>query len=348
MKKLLGFSAMALALCGLFVSCASTGKNEAFVSNVAHPRTYIIDLADAKTGNVSKFAALNGTTIYGSNNEFTDFLKFDPPQVGDTFEVHYKGVSDIDIPGIELCISNHSTWNNLISQEQCELALAEDIKAGVPFEGVKTYVLDGSAPAATSKIFFDLYYDNCLIKNDPAKYPVTGKKAVITWEKTGVETTNTALDSGEVVTRPEGPITFDVNIADAMKMIQFEVGDSDASGNIQTYKAFINITDCPQFKYYLPKAGDTVNFKFKGKSDTAIQTPVIVALVDQSEAAGWWKEVGASNWQVTLAESIPADEEFEISGSMELASDCVGGLTVFAIYNYYEGARGALWIYSKE
>ncbi|MCQ2593100.1 MAG: hypothetical protein MJ188_10000 [Treponema sp.] len=346
MKKNLGVLALGLSLCAFLVGCASTGKNEAFVSSVSHPRTYVIDLADAKSGNVSKFKTLNDTAIYGSNNDFTDFLKFDPPQIGDTFEVHYKGVSDIDIPGIELCISNHSTWNNLISQDQCELALAEDIKAGVPFEGVKTYTLDGSAPSAKSAVFFDLYYDNCLIKNDPAKYPVTGKAAKITWEKT-VETTNTALDAGEVVTRPEGELTFDINIADAMKLIQWEVGDAD--GNVVTnYKTFMNVTECPQFKYYLPKKGDTVNFVFKGTSDAEIQGPIIYALVDQSEAAGWWKEVGADNWSMSIADYVPAGEEFTISGSMKLASDCVGGLTVFAIYNAYEGATGALWKFVRE
>lgn len=348
MKKNLSFVAMAAVVCSFFVGCASTSNKGAFVSTVEHPRTYVIDLADAKTGNVSKFNLLSGTQIYGSNNEFTDFLKYDPPQKGDTFEVHYKGVSDIDLPGIELCISNHSTWNNLISQEQCELALAEDIKAGVPFEGVKTYVLDGTAPSATAKVFFDLYYDNCLIKNDPAKYPVTGKKATITWEKTDVETTNTALDSGEVVTRPEGPIEFVVEVSDVAKLLQFDVGDTE-NGNVVNFKTITTITDAPVFKYYLPKKGDTVTVSYNGTSDVDINTPITLTVVDNSEAAGWWKEIcaGADEWKTWSDEPIVAGQEFTVKQSFTVTSDAIGGVAIIAIYPA-EGSTGALWKFIRK
>lgn len=351
MKKMLGIAAVAVAFAGLFVSCASTGAAKDDVktkSSVPHPRTYVIDLADAKTGNVTKFSCPQGTYYGSSLNDFSDFLKYGWPEKGDTFEIHYKGVSDIDLPAFELCIGNHTTWNNLISQEQCELAFHENIKAGVPFEGVKTYIVDGTAPKDKAVVSFDFYYDNCLNAKDPATYPKVGKAATITWEKTGAVTTDTALESAvEIVGHPAEAVTFDIDIAECMKMIQFSVGDADENNNVANYKAFINVSEAACFKDYFPKAGDTVNFTFKGTSDSEIQTPVIYALVDQSEAAGWWLEVGAENWTQAMIEYVPEDEEFTASGSMTLAKDCIGGFTIFALYNSFEDSTGATWIYSR-
>ncbi len=350
MKKLLSFAAISIALGGLLVSCASTGSAGAkttFQSSVEHPRTYVVDMAEIAKDGASKFAQ-NGSLFACQTQPVTDFWKYDWPQVGDTIEIHYKGTVDIDCPGVELCISNHSTWNNLISQDQCDLALIDGLKAGETFEGVATYTIDGTAPKGKSTVYFDLYYDNCLVAKKG--YAKTGKAITIQWIDTDAETTNTANDAGtsvEIVKHPDGAVNFDVNIADAMKMIQWSVGDADASGNVQNYKAFINVTDSPAFKDYLPKAGDTVTFHFKGTSDAAINAPIQVALVDQSEAAGWWLEVGADNWNCTWAESIPANEEFEITGSMTLGKSCIAGLTVFCIYNNTEGASGATWIYSR-
>jgi len=304
-------------------------------------------MAEIAKDSTSKFTP-NGSLYACQTQPITDFWKYDWPQVGDTVEIHYKGTVDIDCPGIELCISNHTTWNNVISQDQCDLALIDGLKAGETFEGVINYTIDGTAPKGKATVYFDLYYDNCLVaKKD---YPRTGKAITITWEDTDAETTNTMNDEGntvEIVKHPDGPVTFDVNVADAMKLIQWEVGDSDGA-NIKNYKAFINVTDANAFKDYLPKAGDTVVWHFKGTSDVAINAPIQVALVDQSEAAGWWLEVGAENWNCQWAESIPASEEFEITGSMTLAKDCIAGLTVFALFDYTEGATGATWIYSRQ
>ncbi|MCR4735842.1 MAG: hypothetical protein K5829_12655 [Treponema sp.] len=347
MKKGVVLSVLGAAICGLFIGCASTGSNEAFVSSVEHPRTYVIDIADAKAGNVTKFSCPNGSYFGGTGMDFSDFLKYDPPRVGDTFEVHYKGVSDIDISGIELCISNHSTWNNLISQEQCAKSFHDDIKAGVPFEGVKTYVLDGTAPSAKAAISFDFYYDNCLM-NEKA-YARVGKSANITWEKTGVETTNTALDSGEVVTRPEGPVDFVVEVSDVAKLLQFDVGDADASGNVINFKTITTITDAEAFKYYLPKKGDTVTVSYNGTSDADITGPITLTVVDNSEAAGWWKEIcaGDDEWKTWGEEAIVAGQEFTVKQTFTVTSDAVGGVAIIAIYPA-EGATGALWKFIRK
>jgi len=347
MKKALGLAVLCAAITGLFVSCASTQPTEKFVSSVVHPRTYVIDMAEIAKDGVSKFSSMNG--LYACQTQpVTDFWKYDWPQIGDTVEIHYKGTVDIDCPGVELCISNHSTWNNVIGQDQCDLALIDGLKAGETFEGVATYTIDGTAPKGKSTVYFDLYYDNCLVAKQG--YARTGKAITITWEDTDAVTTDTSLDAGtsvEIVKHPAEAVTFDINVADTNKMVQFSVGDADAAGNVTNYKSFINVSDSPQFANYFPKKGDTVNFTFKGTSDSAIDMPLQVALVDQSEAAGWWLEVGADNWNCTWAEAIPCDDEFEISGSMTLAKDCVAGLTVFVIYNNYEGATGATWIYSR-
>ena len=346
MKKSFLFSVAAAIVVGLFAGCASTGSNNAFVSSVEHPRTYVIDIADAKSGNVTKFSCPNGSYYGGSGMDFSDFLKFDPPRVGDTFEVHYKGVSDIDLPGIELCISNHSTWNNLISQEQCAASFHDDIKAGVPFEGVKTYVLDGTAPSAKAAISFDFYYDNCLMNEKG--YAKVGKAATITWEKTDVETTNTALDSGEVVTRPEGPIEFVVEVSDVAKLLQFDVGDTE-NGNVVNFKTITTITDAPVFKYYLPKKGDTVTVSYNGTSDVDINTPITLTVVDNSEAAGWWKEIcaGADEWKTWSDDPIVAGQEFTVKQSFTVTSDAIGGVAIIAIYPA-EGATGALWKFIRK
>ena len=66
-----------------------------------------------------------------------------------------------------------------------------------------------------------------------------------------------------------------------------------------------------------------------------------------AEAAGWWLEVGAENWTQAMIEYVPEDEEFTASGSMTLAKDCIGGFTIFALYNSFEDSTGATWIYSR-
>ncbi|MCQ2575355.1 MAG: hypothetical protein MJ162_01330 [Treponema sp.] len=344
MKKLLGLS-LSLVLCAVLAGCASSGAKSTAGGSV-HPRSYVLDPADGKTEAELKFNDWGSGSNYQAYFDMWSYFKVDKPLADDTVNFKARVTSDKDIPGVVVFLVDTSAaagyWN-VLTDDYYIL----DLKAGEAKDVDIEMTLTKSTKGALAV---------CLAYDGPdhgcENFAKVKKSAVFSFEKVA-DTTDTATEvfgaeGASAASHPAGPVTFDINIADTNKLVQFEVGDADENKNVQNYKAFINITESSQFQYYLPKAGDTVNFTFKGTSDANIANPVIVALVDQSEAAGWWLEVGADNWNVTMLESATAGEEFVATGSMTLAKDCIGGLTVFAIYNASEGSSGALWMFSRE
>ena len=337
MKKMLKLVAVLLSLSALFVSCASTEKagkkGEAeMVSSVPHPRTYILDIADSTADKVTKFSANNGIRQSPSHSlVYTEFFKYDVPQAGDTIEVHYKGVSDIDLDGIEFYLMDASPaasyWKGLMAQEDIDgRPIAINAKAGVPFEGVESYVLKDSG---TKRCAFEIvfFYDNIWYKNQGLSK--IGKDATITWEKTDVNTTNTYDDlvaSGAELST--GPKTMTIDLADASKLIEMQ--QTSDNGVITGFQSIFDISAC--FPGDLPMAGDTITVNFKGTSDKDIPTQIYASIVENTAAVGWWKEIAPATGNQLCAENIIAGEPFDLSATFSIETSCVEGVSIQLYY----------------
>lgn len=344
MKKSLISAVLGLAMLGLVTGCASTDAKASAGS--VHPRSYVLDPADGAAEVELKFNDWGSGSNYQAYFDMWSYFKVDKPQAGDTVNFKAKVTSDKDIPGVVVFLVDTSAAAGYWSVVTDDYYIM-DMKAGVPSEvNIPMAITKNTKGALAVCLAYDGPDHGC------ADFAKVKASSVFKFEKVA-DTTDTATEvfgdeGASITTHPAGPVTFDINIADTVKLIQFEVGDADENNNVKNFKSFINVSESPQFQYYFPKAGDTVNFTFKGTSDCDIVSPVQVALVDQSEAAGWWLEVGADNWNCVMLESAVAGEEFVASGSMTLAKDCVAGLTVFALYDNVDGASGALWMYSRE
>lgn len=353
MKKLVKVAAMILSLGSLLVSCASNSsakKSEGTTPAVPHPRTYVVDLADSTEGKKVALAFNQYGPNYQStpNLSFTSFIKADKPQAGDTVILNYKFTSDIDLPVILLGLVDGSAkanyWLNLL--DPSVFVLAEDVKAGQVIEGSKEVVLTKSVLGD-----FQAYIQYDSSDSKDMGYPTVGTAANLTFEDVeGVDTTDVAKESPELLAAaPTGPRTFDINLADAFKMI--EISQNSSEGTIWNYQYIGSITDL--FDYdHLPAAGDTIHLYFKGTSDYTIEKPVLMTIVENTAAVGWWKDlVGTdeSKFQ-TFAEAgtIVAGEPFTGDATFVLSESATEGLSIQMYYDVYDGAKGCLWIYSKE
>lgn len=363
MKKILGTVLSALALCAISLTgCASSQKAEtagpAMVSSVSHPRTYVLDLADSTGEKTTQFAANNG--IYQSPSHslvYTQYFKYDWPQAGDTIEVHYKGVSNIDLNGVEFYFMDASAtanyWLGLMNQDDIDnRPIALNVKAGEEFEGTISYVLEKS-PSKRPAIEVVMFYDNQYYKK--AGLEKVGKAAKIEWLKTDVDTTNTEAElvmadtsvEGAVAIAPEGPKTFNIELADVAKM--FELSTNASDGVIWNYQ-FITAID-GVIDGDLPQAGDTVNIHWKGTSNQDISTPVMMTLVENTQAVGWWKDLISSSedkFHVFVEGPVTANETFEGNASFVLAESCVEGISIQMFYDNAEGAKSSMWIFARE
>lgn len=353
MKKIVNFAVAALALCGLLVSCASNGgskkADDANAPASVHPRSYVLDLADSKTGTTVSLAYNEWGPNYQSNPnmDFTDFVKMDKPQAGDTITINYKFKVDKDLNVLLLGLVDGSAkanyWLNLLDPS-C-LVLAENVKAGEVIEGSKEVVLANSVLGYLQAY---IQYDS----EDTVKmgYEKVNTSSTITFmDVEGVDTTDVAKETPALLAdAPTGPRSFEVNIADVAKMLTIPVNASE--GKIWNYQYIGSIADLFDFDA-LPAAGDTIHVFFKGKSDLTIETPVIMTIVENTAAVGWWKDLVAtdnSKWQ-TFAEAgtIVAGEEFYGEATFVLSEGATEGLSIQMYYDPYEGATGATWIYSK-
>lgn len=136
----------------------------------AEGKTYVIDLGDTTNGKVVSI----GKNQYGSNYQntnpptFTKFFSGNMPTPGDTIEVHFKFVSNVDLPTLQMMIIDNSEsakwWTPISNENQA----VEGIKANVPFEGVLTYKV---AAKPVSAVSVQLMYD------DPIRSKITLQKA---------------------------------------------------------------------------------------------------------------------------------------------------------------------------
>lgn len=353
MKKMVNFAVVALALCGILVSCASGGSSKSTSDKAApasvHPRTYVVDLADAMDGNKVSIAFNQYGPNYQStpNMNYTKFIKLDKPQAGDTVVLNWKFTADKDLPVLLLGLVDGSAqanyWTNLL--DPSVFVMAENVKAGEVVEGSKEVVLSKSV---LGKFEIYIQYDS----DDSVKmgYEKCNDSSTLTFmDVEGVDTTDVEKEDPSLTANlPTGPRTFDVNLADIAKMLTIPVNASD--GQIWNFQYIGSITDAFNIDA-LPAAGDTIHVYFKGKSDVTIETPVIMTIVENTAAVGWWKDLVAtddSKWQ-TFAEagSIVAGEEFLGEATFVLSEGATEGLSIQMFYDVFDGATGATWLYSK-
>ena len=143
MKKLL-LTIFALAMVTTTLSAKS--KKKETKAAPSGPMTYVLDFADSKAGKKTTFESNNGyyQSTKKDSPDFSEYIIGRLPKKGDTVELHFKGVSDIDLPGIMGCVMDDSPkanyWLNVISQKDCDTPIFGPIKAGEVFEGTYTYL----------------------------------------------------------------------------------------------------------------------------------------------------------------------------------------------------------------
>ena len=130
MKKILNIVAAITLTALTFVGCASSGKSGAATS--VHPRSYTFDLIDA--GDVIKMPFNEYGPNYQAKCDFTQFVKKDKPQPGDTVNIKMKAVSDCDMPVLFGVIVDPSEAAGYWKQLAEYSTIAEGIVAGEPFE----------------------------------------------------------------------------------------------------------------------------------------------------------------------------------------------------------------------
>ena len=331
MKKLLGIAVLAVALSGL-MSCAS---KEAKPAGLPHPRSYTIDLADGTSTAVGSAGAGKLTfNQYGPNNQdlydFTSFVKYNKPIVGDTVDVLIKGVSDKDIDSVEVGLVDNSAaanyWTNL-----SEPQIIEGIKAGEAFEVTFSFPV-----TADMKGSFRICIQtpiNVVLPEAPS----------ITFEDMG-ETTDT---STEVVIEERKPQVYDMDFTKYAAFLEVKTnhpwidGVQDMS-QISNYEAVVDITNFfPAGK--LPIAGDKLNITWKVSSDTDI-AKLCMRVIENTPAVNWWKEldVNAGTGQV-VAENIVAGEPLVITASFDYAEAAVEGASIVIYYDVGDADRPAIF-----
>lgn len=320
MKKLLGISAMLLALGLVMTGCASK-KAEGPVS--VHPRSYTFDVIDGGSDVLElKY------NQYGPNYQVTPYfstlVKTDNPLAGDTITFKMKAVSDVDLPLLLVYpCSTSPSWTNLAGDS---FVFAENVKAGEAFECEVSFVLTANMGADFALC---MQYDN---EDQEVK---TGGPCKLALERI-CESTDTRKEI------PEDPHVSEVTLAVETYAAFLEIatnhpwvnGAQDMS-KISNYEAGPEVTKA--FGKDLPRAGDTLTVTWKGVSDRDI-AQIYVRPVDRSAAANWWKELLAPNWQddvesLIIAKDVKAGEPFEGTVTFNIAADAVGAVNLCIWYN---------------
>jgi len=267
------------------VVAAMTLVSASFAAN------FVLDMAESANGAVAKIEknqyADNYQAISTTQADFSQQLKGGLPQVGDTIQVHYKFTSNADLDSLDFYLVDTSAaanyWTTLVGPE--DFVQVEGVTAGQVYEGVVEFTVT-TAPKA--KVMVVLQYDQY-------------QKSVITFEKTGVETT-------KVVKAKRAPKTWKVDLAKYSAMIAFTQnypwinGKQDRS-TLLGYRAELCINQA--FGKDFPIVGDTVIVNFKGVSNYDIKN-IKILLYEHAECVGWW------------AELCPEDQQFQDWNTAEI------------------------------
>ena len=270
-----------------------------------HPRTYIVDPVDYT---YSWYLTYNkwGKNFQSNVALQLGFVKDNKPQAGDTIKIRGKFVSDIDIPVLNFgfVITDNGNWSDLTDWSEIK-----NVKAGKPVVITKDLKMKANVENGLTLVFN--YGANIQNASD-------GKTATLKFER---------VEKSGDVTDIEGSTIIEVQkIADLLKIDRnyaWTENGQDRS-KVTNYQAIIDVTS--QFKGKLPKKGDKVCIKWKGQSDLDIKN-LRCRLVDNTEAANWWKELTDNDYGAIIISSIKAGQTFEISPKVfELTQNPAGGV----------------------
>ena len=345
MKKFITAVCMLALAAGALSAAPKSKKKDAKKEAPSGPMTYVLDFADSTAGKKTTFENNNGiwqSTMKDSPN-FSSFITGRLPKKGDTVELHFKGVSDIDLPGLMGVVMDDSAkanyWANVISQQDCDTPIIGPIKAGEVFEGTYTFTFSANVK---QNLRFIIFYNHDGWKK--AGGEKISKAPTIKWQKTDAVTTDTS-DMVEVKA-PATPVEITLNLADSAKLITMEA--ETENGKIKAYGAAISIIDLFDNSIgRLPIVGDKVTITFQGTSDRDIETPIRAALYESTPAVNWWAELASNNWIEWHSDPIKAGEVFEGSCTFEVNKAAIDGVGVRIYYDAYDGAKSATFMYKK-
>lgn len=350
MKKLLSAAVAVLALGTLFVGCASSGaaKETSEGPSIPHPRTYVIDMGEAKDGNVVAIEYNQYGPNYQStpNPDFSHLLKKDYPKTGDTVVLNWEFTADKDLPVVLAGLVDGSAkanyWRNLA--DPATFVLGEDIKAGEVVKGSKEIVL---AADSVGQFAIYLQYDS----EDSIKlgYAKVNDKAVLTFNDIAdVATTDTFAELEALgVTTVTGPKTINIQMEKIAAFCEIATNHPWVDGvqdmsKISNYQADVSISSLLDEEL---AAGDVLNITWHAVSDKDI--PVLYARpVDHSQSVGWWNEMYTGDWgenneNVVLARDIKAGVPFDCAKTFtcDVGSDSTDVLIV-VWYDYDPETNG--------
>lgn len=146
----------------------------ALASLSAEGKRFVIDLGDSTTGKVVNISKNQYGTNYQNTNPpvFTKYFNGNMPTPGDVIELHYKLTSNVDLPALTLAIIDNSEAANWWLPISNQFESINDLKAGVPVEGVFQYKV---VAAPVSAVSVQMMYDDEI-------------KSKITIQKAGVKT----------------------------------------------------------------------------------------------------------------------------------------------------------------
>lgn len=307
---------------------------------VAHPRTYVIEMADA--GTTVDVAYNSYGPNYQATPDFTKFLKADKPQKGDTLEVHFKFKSNIDLPvlfaGAVDTSPQANYWTQLTGADY--FLVGEDIKAGTIVDKVIKMPVE---VGAKGKVTICLQYDN----KDDTEHKKVNKAAKLTFTKT-VKTTDTTK---EVVKRT-APKTWSVNLSKYAAFLQIETNHPWVNGKqdmsvVANYQAVPDISKAFNNGKELPIKGDIINVTYRATSNIDIDE-MRITVVENTEAVNWWADLagGDEKFQV-FAKDIKKGVPFDAKATFHLIQDAQEGISLQIFYEVGQGSGPAILKYAK-
>ncbi len=343
MKKISILAACAAVL--LMAGCTSTGAAKSAADSAAlpeHPMTYVLDLAD--TGDVVTFV---DNTQYGTKGEstrqakpsWTQLVKVNKPQAGDTVIVKGKFVSDMDLDRVKIGPVDDSAavnyWLNLYDPEVDQYAI-ENIKAGEAVEFEFAWVLVASM---VKEFKVELAYGE-----------QNGAFANLAVERV------CESDIGMAVAPKAGPRTepkeFVVDISRALAFVEmkpeypWENGVQNTLADPQHYQATVDVTSV--FGDDLPIAGDVLTFTWNTKPTIDIAALKIRFVENTASVPGWWKEIDVTPGEGHIVhEGLKAGEKAEIKASLEIGESPIEGISFCITYDLDAGVSGCTLMFAK-
>ena len=327
MKKTLLASALALVVCGMMSA-----------AEITHPMEYTLDLADGGTTEFkfvdnSQYGTKGRSTRQDNNPpDWSSLVKPNKPKAGDTVHVTGKLTFDMDIDHLYVNLVDNSPaanyWTRVTEQkdEKDELSI-DNIKAGVPVDVDITFTIKTDVK---SKLIFNMAYGeqnggltNCKVER----------------------VTKSFVGDPEILAslgRPKGQQTYKIDLGDVSKLITFERGND-------AFQAIFSFTkECGE---WLPQKGDKVIITYKGTSNIDINEPILITLVENTAAVGWWKDLISDSedkfLEFTKADTVKAGKKFKTKVEFTLKESCKEGISVQMYYKNYDGASPAMLKFAK-